>query len=70
MTGTTWQDKARRLIDTACRQAYVAANPPGTRKHRPYHVPDIARDLIQCLNTDDEHTAKALFLSYEGIQLT
>jgi hypothetical protein len=61
-----WRDKANRLIAAACRQSQLQANtkPDGTRykKHRPYSVPAVAKNLIDCLNADDEHRAKSLYL--------
>lgn len=64
---TTWQDKAHRLIGNLCHESYKQTNPVPGRKHKDYHVPELAKQLIECLNTDDEHRAKALFLSYDGL---
>ena len=68
MSNLTWRDKAHRLIADACRASYLQANtsPSGKRykKHRDYAVPQAAEDLIRCLDTDDEHGAKALFWNY------
>lgn len=69
-----WVKKAHRLISIMCEQSYRQANPkpkvPSTRrKHRPYQVPQLADDLVRCLNTDNELEAKRIFLSYEGIEL-
>lgn len=62
-----WAEKANRIIAAVCADAYRAANPTPRKRHRPYHVPDIARDLVDCLNTDDEQRAKSLFLSHDGL---
>lgn len=66
----TWRDKAKRLIGNLCRQSYLSVNRPGRKRHVPYAVPELAQQLIDCLNRDDEITAKALFLSYDGLAAT
>jgi hypothetical protein len=61
----TWQAKAHRIIKAACEQSYRQANYRRGRKlkrHHPYTVPAIAEQLIECLNTNNEERAKALFL--------
>lgn len=68
-----WRDKAERLIGTLSQQAYHDANAPKhgrlwRKRHVPYSVPQLAKDLVECLNTNDEHRAKALFLSYDGMK--
>jgi hypothetical protein len=69
-----WEEKANRLIASACYQSYVKANTMKNgeryKKHVPYIVPQIAENLIACLNKNDEETAKAIFLSYDGMKLT
>ena len=62
-----WKLKAHRIIGNVCRASMLAANPPGRKRHTPYAVPELAADLIACLNRDDEHGAKALFLTYDGL---
>ena len=61
-----WQDQVKRAIGALCRVSYLQANllPNGKlrRRHVPYSVPDVAQDLIDCLNTDDEERAKAIML--------
>lgn len=64
----TWRDNADRLIGRACFEAWRSAN-AGKRRHVPYRVPDIAQELVECLRDDDEHRAKAIFLSYDGLAL-
>lgn len=63
-----WAEKANRIISKLCLQAYREANPIKRKKHRPYVVPSLAQELVECLDTDDELRAKRLFLSYEGIK--
>lgn len=69
-----WQEKANRLIYNSAKASFLQANtkPNGElyRRHVPYTVPQIACDLIDCLNRDDEEMAKAIFLSYDGMKLT
>lgn len=47
--------------------SYLKANvlPCGKlrKKHVPYSVPEDAAFLVQCLQRDDEHSAKALFIN-------
>jgi hypothetical protein len=67
-----WRIKADRLIFKLSRQSHQQAQrrPGGGsyKRHHPYAVPDLARQLVECLNTNDEHRAKALFLSYDGMK--
>lgn len=63
----SWRDKAHRIIGELSRQSYMEANgltPSGRirKNHVPYSIPQVAVDLIDCLNTDDEERAKAIFL--------
>jgi hypothetical protein len=62
----TWRDKAHEVIHAACKQSYLQMNTNKAgklyKKPRPYAVPEVAEKLIGCLNRDDEHGAKALFL--------
>lgn len=64
----TWRGKAKRIIHKQCEQSYRQANPLPRKKHKPYHVPEFAKELLDCLNTDDEVRAKGLFHSYEGMK--
>lgn len=61
-----WAKKAHREIGKMCAESYRQVNqkPDGTwyNRHRPYAVPEVAERLIQCLNEDDEVTAKAIFI--------
>ena len=57
----TWQDKANRIIGAQCANAWRQAN-AGKRKHIPYSVPSVSQELVECLGTNDEHKAKALFI--------
>ena len=66
MNEKTWQDKAHRIIAALCLESYSKTN---TKKdggkyktHRPYIVPQEAEILIECLNTNDEHRAKSMFV--------
>ncbi len=69
----TWKDRANQFIHMACKQSYLKANTKKDgslyKKHHPYAVPEIAEKLISCLNNEDEETAKAIFLSYDGMKL-
>jgi hypothetical protein len=62
-----WQEKAHRLIYNLCRTSYIQANKKN-KKHIPYSIPELAKELIDCLNTEDEVRAKDIFLSYEGLK--
>ena len=61
-----WRTKAQDEILKLCRQSYVQANTrkDGKRykKHQAYAVPVLAEELVDCLNTEDEERAKAIFL--------
>lgn len=61
-----WREKASRVIGQLCRDAWYKLNHDkhGKRfkRHRPYTVPDDAQTLVDCLNKNDEETAKALFI--------
>jgi hypothetical protein len=63
-----WQEKAHRLIYNLCKTSYQQANYKKSKKHIPYSVPELAQELIDCLNTEDEVRAKDIFLSYEGLK--
>ena len=68
-----WKHKAHRLIHNACTIEYLSANTTKAGKkywkHIPYIVPEIAENLIDFLNTDNEERAKAIFLGYDGMKL-
>jgi hypothetical protein len=64
----TWRGKCHRLISVLCEASYRRANPVPRKRHRPYVVPQLASDLIYCLDRDDEVEAKRLFHSYEGMK--
>ena len=70
MTTTTWRDKAHRIIGEMCFAEWDKTNtrPDGRRykKHRQYHVPEMAKALVDCLAHDDEERAKSLFLALAG----
>ena len=58
-----WQDKVKESIAAQCEDARKIAR--GTRKkHVPYHVPDLARAMVEALNRDDEAEGKRLLLIY------
>lgn len=68
-----WENKAHRIIAALCLQskqeALARTNHRRKRQLRlqdccPYAVPQLAQDLIECLNTQDEARAKALFLRH------
>lgn len=68
----TWESKAKRIIRLLCERSYREANFRNGRKlkrHVPYSVPEIAQELVRALGNNDEETAKAIFLSYEGLNL-
>lgn len=58
----TWQEKAHRLIAADCFAAWRDANTPRRKQHRPYTVPEQARALVECLASNDEPRAKAIFI--------
>lgn len=59
-----WQDKVKESIAAQCRDAWRAAgNKPGKR-HKPYHVPELARAMVAALNSDDEAEGKRLLVIY------
>ena len=62
----TWRDKAQREITAMCaasyRQVNYMKNGRKRKRHVPYAVPALARDLVDCLGRDDEMRAKAIFL--------
>jgi hypothetical protein len=62
----TWHDKADKVIANLCFQSWYETNHnrQGKRykKHRPYAVPEVAADLVECIGTDNEERAKTIFL--------
>ena len=62
-TEMTWKTKAHRLIADASYNAYERAN-RGRKRHVPYSIPGFAQDLVKCLETNDEETAKAIFIRH------
>jgi hypothetical protein len=65
---TPWRAKCHRIINNLSNEAYKEKNPVPGKRHRPYTVPQLAADLVECLNKDDELKAKQLFLTYEGLK--
>lgn len=62
-----WRQKANRIIAELCSESYrqrnLLSNGQRRRKrHRQYSVPPTVEWLVDCLNRDDEETAKAIFL--------
>ena len=57
----SWRDKAHREIASLCLVSYQQAN-KGRKRHVPYSVPEQAKELIECLDTNDEDRAKAIFV--------
>ena len=54
----TWRDKANNEIASMCMAAYLQANTKkdGSRykKHRPYAIPELAQQLVDCLGNHDQ----------------
>ena len=65
--------KAQRIIGVLCMVSYLAVNTKAGgglyKKHRPYSVPQEARDILDCLNTDDAEGLCILLLDYNQRQL-
>jgi hypothetical protein len=63
---TDWRQKAHQRIATlsyqSWRQANTLKNGARAKYHRPYSIPAEAEELIRCLNENDEHAAKAIFV--------
>lgn len=61
-----WKQKSHKVIYSLCRQSYefnnVSKSGRKSSRHIPYSVPQEAQDLIDCLNTNNEEKAKAMFL--------
>lgn len=58
-----WHDKVKEAIAEQCETARKEAR--GNRKrHVPYCVPELARAMVQALNSDDESEGKRLLLLY------
>lgn len=57
-----WRDAVSRAIAAQCLTEYRRANPPGSRRHKPYSAPDLARAMMRSLDTDDEAEGKRLLL--------
>ena len=71
----SWQDRVKQVVSSLCRESYLQSNTKKDgklyKKHRPYSVPDLAIELIDCLNRDDEKTAKSIMLySYDVRRVT
>lgn len=64
----TWQGKAHRIIGKLSLRAYKQANPKPNRQAKAYGIPQLAADLVDCLNRNDEVGAKLLFLSYDDLK--
>jgi hypothetical protein len=61
-----WQQKAHAVIAELCAAAWRRTNLDRHGrpypKHRPYPRPADAQALVECLNSNDEERAKAIFL--------
>jgi hypothetical protein len=59
-----WRARVSRVIAGLCADAYKAENyrKDGTKykRHRAYHVPDTACELLECLNSNNEERAKSI----------
>ena len=68
---TPWKEKANREIFRMCAESHRHMNQysDGTwrKRHAPYSVPWLAEELIDCLNKDDEHRAKAAFIKMAAV---
>ena len=66
----TWHDAVKAVIAEECAAAHRKANMTRDgrkrRKHVPYHVPEIARAMVESLNRDDEYEAKRLLLIWRA----
>lgn len=64
-----WRAKAEKRIAELCTASYRQANTlkDGRRaaRHRPYSVPALAEELVECLKNDDEARAKLLFINWD-----
>ena len=62
----TWRNKAEKQIQSICRAEYLRVNTTKSgkkrRRHVSYTIPQEALDLLECLNTNDEERAKAIFV--------
>jgi hypothetical protein len=58
---TGWRAKAHKIIAAECLASYLQSNTPRRKRHRPYAVPALAAMLVDCLNRNDEHAAKAIY---------
>lgn len=62
----SWQQKAQTIIAKlsmdAYRQANTRKNGKPYKRHRAYSLPQVAHDLVDCLNTNDEHRAKSIMM--------
>jgi len=58
----TWRDKAERIVENLCRESWKQANFKTNgqqyRRHRPYSVPKLAEDLVNCLGMHDQQAAE------------
>lgn len=66
----SWQEKAHRIIAALSRESWakvnILKNGRQRKKHVPYTIPEAAADLVECLKTNDEERAKAMFVfNYE-----
>jgi hypothetical protein len=65
-TRPAWEYKAEKIISELCLESYKQANyfknGQKKKKHVPYSVPAIAQELLNCIKTDDEEKAKAIFI--------
>jgi hypothetical protein len=67
-TMRTWHHAVKAVIAEQCAEAYRAANTTQNggrrRRHVPYHVPLLAKAMVDALDRDDEHEGKRLLLIY------
>lgn len=73
MMDEPWRNMARYFIGEMCysswRKSNIMKNGKRRMRHVPYSVPDLAADLVECLDKNDEHKAKAIFLGYDCMEL-
>lgn len=57
-----WEIKAHRIVSELCLEEYKKVN-AGKKRHKPYRVPELAQEILDCIKTDDEELCKYIFLT-------